>query len=65
MQALLEFKEKLNIYVFIQKERFALLEYSVTIPLGQMILRSKSRDKMTTGNNKIKWNNFRYRTIVP
>ena len=58
MQVLLEFKEKLNIYVFIQKERFALLKYSVTIPLGWIILCSKSRDKMTTGNNKVKWNNF-------
>jgi len=46
-----EVKESPNVYVLVQKKRFALLEYCVAIPFGRVILFTKSGDKMTAGNN--------------
>ena len=46
-----EVKESPDVYVLVQKKRLAFLKYRVAIPFGGVILRTKSRDKMTTGNN--------------
>ena len=50
-------------YLF-KKERFALLKHTIAIPLGRKILCTKSRDKMATGNNRVKCDNFRNRSMV-
>ena len=46
-----EVKESPDVYILVQKKRLAFLEYHVAIPFGRVILCTKSRDKMTTGNN--------------
>ena len=44
-------KESLDVYILVQKKGFAFLKYCVAIPFGRMILRTKSRDEVTAGNN--------------
>lgn len=62
---MLKLKKGSNIQILIKKKRFTLFEHGISIPFWRIIIRTKSRNEMTTRNNSIEWNDFRDRSIVP